>query len=268
MGRPGGCATGAGRAPSAAANETAPIRTARERRLVHVGRGPDAGGGTFIDESEVVQFLTAGMLFAQGAILHDSADGEAELDALVARIAADELRIRGKASRHAQLQHYATPIRIGWAMALAAGIEENDVVLDPSAGTGTLLALAHLACPGATLHAHEAAAIRTATLRATAPQVMVKNGDATTLATEHPVWRNAHDIIVMNPPASARIDDPKKHRNEDLRHLRAFRPGTAQTGPGVGGRVGGRGRSRPDLCPSGGRYPGRSSGPGPRRTGR
>lgn len=173
------------------------------------------------DAHEACESATAGMLFAQGAMLHGDAAGDAELDAVVTRVAADEPRLSGKAPRHQQLQHYATPIRVGWAMALAADIAPEDAVLDPSAGTGTLLALAHLSCPEATLRANEAAATRAETLRATAPGVKVENADAMLLAATRPRWQRAHDVVVMNPPASARIGDRKKHRNEDLRHLRA-----------------------------------------------
>lgn len=173
------------------------------------------------DAHEACEAATAGMLFAEGAMQRANPRGDDELDRLVEQIAADEPRIRGKALRHAQRQHYATAIRIGWAMALSAGIENDEVVLDPSAGTGTLLALARLACPEATLHANEGTGIRAATLRATAPDVEVHEGDAMTLATDQPTWRDAHDVVLMNPPASARIGDGRKHRNEDLRHLRA-----------------------------------------------
>ena len=36
------------------------------------------------------------------------------------------------------LQQFSTPTRLAWAMAIAAGIEPEDIVLEPSAGTGIL----------------------------------------------------------------------------------------------------------------------------------
>ena len=184
------------------------------------------------DAHEACEAATAGMLFAEGAMLHEGAGNDTGLDALITRLAAGEPRIRGRAARHAQLQHYATPLRVGWAMVLTAGIDDDDVVLDPNAGTGTLLALAHLACPRAALRANEAEGIRAATLGATAPQATVNREDATTLADMRPEWRAAHDVVVMNPPASVRISDAKKHRGEDLRHVLAA---AAMTRPG--GRI-------------------------------
>ncbi len=42
------------------------------------------------------------------------------------------------------LQQFSTPTRLAWAMALAAGISRDDIVLEPSAGTGILAIWPHL----------------------------------------------------------------------------------------------------------------------------
>ena len=106
-------------------------------------------------------------------------------------------------------------------MALAAGIEGKCRVIDPSAGTGMLLGVAGLASTRAQLRANEGDQLRARMLAELAPELKVVDGDALTLEHDRPEWQGTHDIVLINPPFSARLGSSGRHRNEDLRHLAA-----------------------------------------------
>ena len=150
-----------------------------------------------------------------------AARDESGRDAVVERLSRTEPRIAKRSERHDRLQHYATPIEVAWAMALAAGIEGKCRVIDPSAGTGMLLGVAGLASTRAQLRANEGDQLRARMLAELAPELKVVDGDALTLEDDRPEWQGTHDIVLINPPFSARLGSSGRHRNEDLRHLAA-----------------------------------------------
>ena len=74
------------------------------------------------------------------------------------------------------LQQFSTPVPLGLAMATAAAIAPDDIVLEPSAGTGLLAALASTA--GGSLILNELADLRADLLASVFPAVSVTRFDA------------------------------------------------------------------------------------------
>ena len=152
-------------------------------------------------------------------------DDPARMTKMVRRLAQAEPRIRGRSERHTRDQHHATAIGVAHAMATAAAIGAGDDVADPSAGTGTLLAMAALARAGTNgtgrLRATEIDPTRAALLGAMAPAIETRRGDA--LADKGHAADGENDVVLLNPPFSARYGERKRYRNEDLRHLAAAR---------------------------------------------
>ena len=254
--------------PETDADDRAPVRTRRvriggaawriERTLNDQGAGVSARtvkrmlDDEFVDDEtgwepgdahEACEIAVTRLLLHYGRVMNGAAKSRDELDGFIRTTAGAEPRIRGRSRRHDAVQHYATPLEVAWAMAVLADVEPGDTVLDPSAGTGTLLAMAHVAQPDATLHACEGDSLRANLLRDAArtdepspttappraPAIEVVRGDALTLHEERPDWLGEHDAVLMNPPFSARLGSRGRHRNEDLRHLvaagRAAKPG-------------------------------------------
>ena len=198
----------------------------------------EAGDGNEACELGVTRLLL------ESAARGPAAQNRAERDAIIEGLSRGEPRIPKRSERHDRLQHYATPIDVAWAMVLAAGIDGTCRVIDPSAGTGTLLAMAGLASGArAELQANEADGLRADMLAAMAPEINVIQGDALTLERDAPQLQGTYDVVLMNPPFSARLGSGGRHRNEDLRHLTAAAGLLAPTGR-ITALLGGGGRPR------------------------
>lgn len=197
----------------------------------------EAGDGNEACELAVTRVLL------ESAARVPAARNETDRDAIIERLSRGEPRIPKRSERHDRLQHYATPIEVAWAMVLAAGIDGKCRVIDPSAGTGTLLAVARLASAMAELQANEGDGLRAGMLAAMAPEINVIEGDALTLEREMPQLQGTYDVVLMNPPFSARLGSAGRHRNEDLRHLAAAAGLLAPTGQ-IAALLGGGSRPR------------------------
>ena len=64
--------------------------------------------------------------------------------ALIARIALLEPPQTRRDDVQQRFQQFSTPLELAWCVAACAGVTARDVVLEPSAGTGTLAAAAAL----------------------------------------------------------------------------------------------------------------------------
>jgi hypothetical protein len=101
-----------------------------------------------------------------------------------------------------ELQQFSTPPEYAFALAWVAGVTADDVVLEPSAGNGNLVA--HALAVGAAVHVNEIAARRVASLRALGLQPTCENAEQlhNILAgrlTPPPT------VVLMNPPFSRTI---------------------------------------------------------------
>ena len=113
-------------------------------------------------------------------------------------------------------------------MALAAGISREDIVLEPSAGTGILAIWPHLV--GAKLILNEIDGLRSACLSELFPGAALSSHDGE-LINELLPSRNNPNLVLMNPPFAQSAERGKDSRSA-LRHLRS-----AWRRMAVGGRL-------------------------------
>ena len=115
------------------------------------------------------------------------------------------------------LQQFSTPARLAWAMALAAGIKREDIVLEPSAGTGILAIWPHLV--GAKLILNEIDDLRSACLSELFPGAPLSSHDGELINELLPSHHNPN-LVLMNPPFARSAERGKDSRSA-LRHLRS-----------------------------------------------
>ncbi len=99
-----------------------------------------------------------------------------------------------------RFQQFSTPLTLGFAVALAASLQADDLVLEPSAGTGLLAIFAKLA--GARLHLNEIEAGRADLLQALFPDLDVTRHDGAQI-NDRLAREIVPSLILMNPPFSA-----------------------------------------------------------------
>jgi hypothetical protein len=113
-------------------------------------------------------------------------------------------------------QQFSTPIPLGFAALNAAAIGPNDVVLEPSAGTGLLAILAEIS--GGSLILNELADTRADLLSSLFPALSVTRFDATQIH-DHLNAGSVPSIVLMNPPFSAMANVTGKVQDAAFRHI-------------------------------------------------
>ncbi len=113
------------------------------------------------------------------------------------------------------LQQFSTPILLGFAASAAAAITPDDIVLEPSAGTGLLAILAELS--GASLVLNELAGTRAELLSLLFPGIAVSRFDAAHI-DDHLDTGIAPSVVLMNPPFSAIANVDRRMADAALRH--------------------------------------------------
>jgi predicted RNA methylase len=114
------------------------------------------------------------------------------------------------------LQQFSTPIPLAYVASRAAGITADDVVLEPSAGTGLLAVFAELA--HARLVLNEYAAVRRSLLAQLFPRVPVSQHDAAHI--DDYLDRSIQPtVVLMNPPFSAGAHVEGRVTDAAWRHL-------------------------------------------------
>ncbi len=115
------------------------------------------------------------------------------------------------------LQQFSTPARLAWAMVLAAELKPDDIVLEPSAGTGVLAIWPHLA--DAKLFLNEIDDLRRACLSELFPDAPLSSHDGELIDELLPPRHNPN-LVLMNPPFAQSAERGKDGRAA-LRHLRS-----------------------------------------------
>ena len=163
------------------------------------------------------------------ALLREAEHPDAMLP-LLDSIAALEPPQTRRSNEQVRLQQFSTPLQMAWAASVAAAIRADDTVLEPSAGTGMLAALAALrvdANAGGRLHLNELAGTRAGLLRHCFPGTEVTRHDAEHIRDLLPELHPS--VVLMNPPFSRSPHLDRIRRDADLRHVRAayaaLRPG-------------------------------------------
>ncbi|SFD99649.1 hypothetical protein SAMN05444415_1439, partial [Salipiger profundus] len=96
-------------------------------------------------------------------------------------------------------QQFSTPLPLGLAALAAAGVTPDDVVLEPSAGTGLMAILAQTA--GGSLILNELAETRADLLSSLFPAFPVTRFDAAQI-DDHLAPEAVPSVVLMNPPFS------------------------------------------------------------------
>jgi len=113
-------------------------------------------------------------------------------------------------------QQFSTPIALGFAAATAAAITGEDLVLEPSAGTGLLGILAEIA--DGTLALNELAGARADLLAALFPATLVTRFDAAQI-DDHLDASVVPSVVLMNPPFSAMANVSGRMADAAWRHV-------------------------------------------------
>ena len=133
------------------------------------------------------------------------------------------------------LQQFSTPILLGFAALTAAAIKPDDVVLEPSAGTGLLAILAEIS--GGRLILNELADTRADLLSALFPAISVTRFDAAQIH-DHLDPAAVPSVVLMNPPFSAMANVAGKVQDAAFRHIASalarLAPGRLVTITGAG----------------------------------
>ena len=114
------------------------------------------------------------------------------------------------------LQQFSTPVPLGLAALTDAAITPNDVVLEPSAGTGLLAILA--ATAGGSLILNELAETRAELLASLFPAIAVTRFDAAQI-DDHLDRAAIPSVVLMNPPFSAMARVAGRVQDAGFRHI-------------------------------------------------
>ncbi len=181
------------------------LRQALERAF---GAGDASGAWDWKDAYEAAETAAVLPLVKYGrAIGLHAGDPRAALRRIerIARLEPPQTR---RNERQVRLQQFSTPLAVAWVAAVAAGLRPGDVVLEPSAGTGTLAAMALPAldpAAGGRLVLNELAADRAGLLARTFADQPVTRHDAAQIRDRLPEVRPS--AVIMNPPFSRTILD-------------------------------------------------------------
>ncbi|MGY3138353.1 putative RNA methylase [Bradyrhizobium sp. USDA 4501] len=114
------------------------------------------------------------------------------------------------------LQQFSTPVPLGLAVVAAAAISPDDIVLEPSAGTGLLAILASTA--GGSLILNELAETRAELLASLFPALAVTRFDAAQIDDRlNPAA--VPSVVLMNPPFSAMANVSGRVADAGFRHI-------------------------------------------------
>ncbi|MGY4307838.1 putative RNA methylase [Bradyrhizobium sp. USDA 4369] len=222
-------------AASGSLNKAGAIARAAQHLLLHLERGQrvdasvlrmamenafgtsDADGGwdwkTAYDACEA-----ATVLFVRkfGPAMRTRAASPAAMLPMLAKIAGLLPTHTRRSEESEALQQFSTPIMLGLVASAAAAITPDDIVLEPSAGTGLLAILAELS--GAPLVLNELAETRAELLSLLFPGVAVTRFDAAHI-DDHLDTGVTPSVVLMNPPFSVIANVDRRMADAALRHM-------------------------------------------------
>ncbi|BAM86848.1 methylase/helicase [Bradyrhizobium oligotrophicum S58] len=135
---------------------------------------------------------------------------------MVAKIAALLPSHTRRSLQSQSFQQFSTPLPLAFAAAAAAQVTPADLVLEPSAGTGSLAVFAELA--GGSLLLNELAASRVALLDLVFGGLTVTRFDAAQI-DDHLGAACVPSVVLMNPPFSAAANVDRPLADTTLRHV-------------------------------------------------
>ena len=181
----------------------------------HFG-GSDAEGRWSIRDAHAALELGQ-VLWLQECKAIDLSTCGADADSLFASLEKRLPTQTNRSEEQIEWQQFATPPRIAWLAARACVLSENDLVLEPSAGTGMLAVWAARA--GAGLALNEISALRRDCLAAVFPDARLTGHDGE-LIDELLDPAVAPSVVLLNPPYSHGLERGHDSRTGS-RHLRS-----------------------------------------------
>lgn len=163
-----------------------------------------------------------------GRAMREKAGSPVAILAMLSRIAELLPTHTRRTQESEEFQQFSTPMPLAYVASIAAGVTGDDVVLEPSAGTGMLAVFAEImpACVGAQnpnkprLALNEIADTRAALLRRLFPDSLVTTHDAASI-DDRLADDIAPSVVLMNPPFSAALHVQGRVAQADLHHVRS-----------------------------------------------
>ncbi len=206
-------------------------RTALQAAMTEAFGASDASGAWVWKQAyDAAESAVTLLLRRYGGAMLARAEAPAAMLALIRKVSALEPPQTRRDEVQQRFQQFSTPLELAWIVAAAADVQPNDVVLEPSAGTGTLAVLAALKLSGAAggrVALNELTSTRAGLLRLMFRDGGVTRHDAESISDLLPdLWPT---VVVMNPPFSRAASRTAIQTDMDLRHVRAayraLRPG-------------------------------------------
>ena len=188
-----------------------------------------AGGWVWKQAYDAAETAVTLLLLRYGPAMLAQAGAPAEMLRFVSRIVALEPAQTRRDDVQRRFEQFSTPLELAWIAAAAADVQPNDILLEPSAGTGLLASVSGLKLDGAAdgrMALNELTATRAGLLRLAFPETGVTRHDAELIHDMLPELRPS--AVVMNPPFTRAALTLKTPGEMDLRHVaaayRALRP--------------------------------------------
>ncbi|MDF1670162.1 MAG: strawberry notch family protein [Roseovarius sp.] len=173
------------------------LRTAMETAF---GSSDASGAWVWKDGYEACEAAQVLMLLKYGALMRRQAPDAKAFLAMIDKVAGLAPSHTRRSETSQKLQQFSTPLPLAAIVAEAAEFRTEDIVLEPSAGTGLLALFAKLA--GADTHSNEIDGTRADLLRRLCADSTVTCLDAASI-DDRLDRAVAPSLIVMNPPFSA-----------------------------------------------------------------
>ena len=194
-----------------------PIAAAELRQAMKDAFGQSDEGGAWVwkDAYEAVEGAQVLFLLKYGALMHRQARDATALLGMLERLVALAPSQTRRSEESQAFQQFSTPLPLAFVAAFAADIRADDVVLEPSAGTGMLAVFAKVA--KARLHLNELAETRAGLLGELFGQSVTAH-DAATI-DDRLDYAVKPSVILMNPPFSRANNVAGRFASETARHL-------------------------------------------------
>ena len=193
--------------------DAAALRTAMEDAF---GASDTSGAWVWKDAYEAAEVAQIHMLSRYGALMQRQAPSPQAFLTMIERLAGLTPAHTRRSEDSVRLQQFSTPLPLAAIVAQAAGVRTDDMVLEPSAGTGMLGVFARIA--GAQLALNELADTRRALLGLLFPDATISDHDAASI--DDRLDRSiTPSVIVMNPPFSAANHVEGKFRQATSQHV-------------------------------------------------
>ncbi|MCD1635922.1 strawberry notch family protein [Martelella mediterranea] len=193
--------------------DAAALRAAMEDAF---GASDTSGAWVWKDAYEAAEVAQILMLARYGALMQRQATSPQTFFTMIERLAALAPSHTRRSEDSVRLQQFSTPLPLAAIVAQAAGFCAEDLVLEPSAGTGMLAIFAKIAA--ARLALNELAETRRALLEQLFSDAAVSEHDAASI--DDRLDRSiTPSVIVMNPPFSAANHVEGRFRQATSQHV-------------------------------------------------